>query len=174
MKIILFLFRVMIKEKESVVKNLLKIAFSVGLSLSVWILWGFFTNTSVDTWYFALEKSTLNPPNWIFGPVWTLLYVLMGLAFFGVIKEDRNKHNVKVASVRFLISLVLNLLWSIIFFALKSPVWAMIEILILLWVLVYVAYLFKPIKKLSFYFTIPYILWVAFASFLTFRVVVLN
>jgi tryptophan-rich sensory protein len=149
-------------------------SFSIGICLSVGIVGGFFTSSSVDTWYLTLNKSFLNPPGWIFGPVWTLLYVLMGLAFFGVIKQDRSQHRVKIASIWFLISLLLNLGRSIIFFALRSPLIALVEIFLLLFVLCYVTYLFRSIRKLSAYFMIPYILWVAFASFLNFSIVLLN
>ena len=91
-----------------------------------------------------------------------------------MLKQDRKKHDVKVASIWFLVSLFLNLGWSIVFFAFQSPLAALVEILVLWGVLVYVAYLFEHIKKLSFYLLIPYLLWVLFAAFLNFRVVVLN
>lgn len=125
------------------------------------------TKSAIETWYSALEKPSFNPPNWIFAPVWTLLFVLMGIAaglVWDKIKEQNEE--VKKALGFFLIQLILNAVWSYLFFGLKNPMLALIEI-ILLWLLIYETFLqFKKINKTAGYLLIPYMAWVAFAAVL--------
>jgi tryptophan-rich sensory protein len=131
-----------------------------------------FTASSVSTWYLTLNKPVFNPPGWIFGPVWTLLYLLMGIALYLVwIDKAKNKEK---AYWLFGIQLGLNALWSILFFGLKNPLFAFIEI-ILLWIaiLMTIIYFYK-INKKTIYLLLPYILWVSFASVLNFSLMILN
>ena len=122
------------------------------------------TRPSVETWYPTIIKPSFNPPNWIFMPVWTLLYILMAVAaglVWDKIKEQNQE--VKVALGFFLIQLTLNAIWSYIFFGLKNPMLALIEIA-LLWLMIYETYLkFIKINKTAGYLLIPYMAWVAFA-----------
>lgn len=125
------------------------------------------TRPSVETWYPTIIKPSFNPPNWIFMPVWTLLYILMAVAaglVWDKIKEQNQE--VKVALGFFLIQLTLNAIWSYIFFGLKNPMLALIEIA-LLWLMIYETYLkFIKINKTAGYLLIPYMAWVAFAGIL--------
>jgi len=125
------------------------------------------TRPSVETWYPTIIKPRFNPPNWIFMPVWTLLYILMAVAaglVWDKIKEQNQE--VKVALGFFLIQLTLNAIWSYIFFGLKNPMLALIEIA-LLWLMIYETYLkFTKINKTAGYLLIPYMAWVAFAGIL--------
>ena len=125
------------------------------------------TRPSVETWYPTIIKPSFNPPNWIFMPVWTLLYILMAVAaglVWNKIKEQNQE--VKVALGFFLIQLTLNAIWSYIFFGLKNPMLALIEIA-LLWLMIYETYLkFIKINKTAGYLLIPYMAWVAFAGIL--------
>lgn len=137
------------------------ICLMVGYSASI------VTRPSVETWYPTIIKPSFNPPNWIFMPVWTLLYILMAVAaglVWDKIKEQNQE--VKVALGFFLIQLTLNAIWSYIFFGLKNPMLALIEI-VLLWLMIYETYLkFTKINKTAGYLLIPYMAWVAFAGIL--------
>ncbi len=141
-----------------------KIAQFVSLCLIVGWLSSYATESNNDVWYPTLEKPSFNPPSWVFGPVWTILYIMMGIAA-GIIwsKIDTQRETVKNALMFFGIQLALNALWSILFFGLKNPLLALIEIIIL-WLLIYETYIkFSKIDKTSGYLLIPYLLWVAFA-----------
>ena len=133
----------------------------VGYSASV------VTRPSVESWYPTLVKPVFNPPNWIFMPMWTLLYILMAVAaglVWDKIKEQNEE--VKKALAFFLIQLTLNAIWSYLFFGLKNPMLALIEIA-LLWLMIYETYLkFIKINKIAAYLLVPYLLWVAFAGIL--------
>lgn len=133
-----------------------------------------FTTPSIPTWYAAIQKPSFNPPNWIFGPVWTTLFVLMGVAAFIVWNKGLDKKGVKAALLLFIIQLVLNMLWSYLFFALHSPLYAFVEIIIL-WLAILLTMLkFFPISHAAGYLLLPYILWVSFAAVLNFTIFRLN
>lgn len=125
---------------------------------------GIVTRDSVDTWYGTLVKPVFNPPNWIFAPMWTILYILMGIAA-GLVwdKIETQRETVRRALIYFAIQLALNALWSILFFGLHNPMLALIEI-ILLWLMIYETFVqFNKVNKIAGYLFIPYILWVTFA-----------
>lgn len=142
------------------------------LALIVCLLVGYssslVTKPSIETWYASIIKPSFNPPNWIFMPVWTLLYIAMAVAaglVWDQIKE--RKEEVKNALGFFLIQLTLNALWSYLFFGLKNPFLALIEIA-LLGLMIYETYLkFSKINKLAGYLLLPYLAWVTFAAILT-------
>lgn len=133
-----------------------------------------FTVASVQTWYSILNKPSFSPPNWVFGPVWLILYFMMGVSAYLIwIKGLKNK-KVKTALMFFLLQLFLNFLWSILFFGLHSPILGLIDIL-LLWLLIILTILrFYKISRPSSYLLIPYLLWVSFASILNFSIFILN
>lgn len=143
------------------------------------ILGSLFTFSSISEWYVYLQKPFFSPPNWVFGPVWTLLYIMMGVSAYLVWKARSSGSgqtlgaNNRALSV-FAIQLALNCLWSILFFGLKSPMFAFLDI-VLLWIsIVYVFKLFYPIEKKAAYLLIPYLLWVSFASLLNLAIWVMN
>jgi tryptophan-rich sensory protein len=138
------------------------------------VVGGLFTASSVNTWYATLIKPSFNPPNWLFSPVWITLYVLMGVALFLVWRKGLRTEGVKTAIYLFAVQLVLNILWSILFFGLKMPLIAFIEIVILLAVILITLLEFKKISKLAGYLFVPYLLWVSFASVLNFFLWYLN
>ena len=140
---------------------------SIGLCLSVGILGSFFTVSSIPTWYATLIKPSFSPPNWIFGPVWTTLYILMGVSLF-LVWEKRK------VPVVFWIQLVLNSIWSIIFFGFKSPGLALVNILALWVAIILTMRAFYKVSPTATYILIPYILWVSFAVFLNLFIVILN
>jgi translocator protein len=160
-------------------KNIVRLIVSVGVSLLAGAIGSFFTASAIPAWYAGLVKPSFNPPNWLFGPVWTLLYVLMGISLYLVwgkaIKNNRKKAAARNAAIMFFfIQLALNALWSILFFGLKMPWLAFFEI-ILLWSAILAAIIFSyRISKPAAYLLVPYILWVSFASALNFAIWMLN
>lgn len=128
---------------------------------------GVATQSGVNTWFPTLIKPSFNPPGWIFAPVWTTLYIMMGVAG-GLVwsRIEAQPEVVKKALLFFGIQLGLNILWSFLFFGLKNPLLALIEI-ILLWLMIYETYVqFKKIDKIAGYLFIPYLAWVSFATIL--------
>lgn len=144
-----------------------KIAIALVVCLMVGYSASIVTRPSVETWYPTILKPSFNPPNWIFMPVWTLLYILMAVAaglVWDKIKEQNQE--VKKALGFFLVQLILNAIWSYLFFGLKNPMLALIEIA-LLWLMIYETYLkFVKINKTAGYLLIPYMAWVSFAGIL--------
>ena len=143
-------------------------------TVAIGSLSGLATANSIDTWYATLEKPFFNPPNWIFGPVWTLLYILMGVAA-GLVWSSTAEATVKRrALAAYILQLGLNALWSILFFGLRSPQLALTEI-VLLWIaIVWCMRLFEPIQRTAAYLLVPYLLWVSFASVLNGAILWLN
>ncbi len=152
-----------------------KIALFVLLCLAVGFLSSKVTMSSIETWYPTLKKPFFNPPNWIFAPVWTTLYILMGIAA-GLVwdKIEVEKELVKKGLLFFMVQLALNALWSYLFFGLSNVMLASIEI-ILLWLIIFETYLiFKKIDKKASYLLVPYLIWVGFATILTISILILN
>lgn len=145
---------------------------SIGLCLGAGVLGSFFTISSIPTWYVTLNKPAFSPPNWVFGPAWTILYILMGISLYLVwTSKGKLKQN---ALNLFFVQLGLNVLWSIIFFGMRNPTLALIDI-IALWVLIFLTIKsFTKISKLAGNLLIPYLLWVSFASVLNLAIVFLN
>ncbi|KIA91632.1 TspO and MBR [Pedobacter kyungheensis] len=147
---------------------------NIAITLGIGALGGWATAQSVKTWYPTLNKPAFNPPNWLFAPVWTTLYILIGIAAYLVwIKRDQITHFPRTVAI-YLIQLMLNLAWSFIFFYLHEIGFAMAEIILLLIVIVINAVTFYRIDKRAGLLFIPYILWVSFASFLTYNILILN
>lgn len=144
-----------------------KILIFVVTCLAVGYLSSIVTRSSVATWYPTLVKPSFNPPNWAFPLAWTTLFVFMGIAA-GLVwdKIEIKKGEVQNALLFFFIQLALNALWSFLFFGLKNPMLALIEI-ILLWLMIYETYMkFNKIDKTAGYLFVPYLLWVSFAIIL--------
>lgn len=145
-----------------------RIAIVVIICLAVGYLSGMVTRASITTWYPTLVKPSFNPPNWIFAPVWTSLYVMMGVAA-GLIWNQitTQKAAVTKALQFFTIQLVLNALWSYLFFGLHNLMLSTIEV-VLLWLMIFETYSqFAKINKTASYLMLPYLAWVSFASVLT-------
>lgn len=153
--------------------QLFKLIVSVALPLSVGAVAGIITAQSIEGWYNTLSKPSFNPPNWIFGPVWTTLYILMGISFFLVWKQKESASRSQAITV-FLLQLLCNFAWSLIFFYFKMIGLAFVEI-ILLWIsIVFMLFLFYKIKPVSAWINIPYLLWVSFATVLNASLYFLN
>jgi len=143
--------------------------------LVVGFLSGLLTKTSIDTWYAALEKPFFTPPGWVFAPVWTVLYLLMGTAA-GIIWNEINTHKqaTKKALLFFFVQLFFNVLWVYLFFYLNNLLLASIEIFLLLLLIYETYYLFKTQNKTAGKLLLPYLFWVGFASILTVSIYILS
>ena len=148
----------------------LKLLTAIVISEAAGIIGSLFTASAIPGWYASLIKPQLAPPNWVFGPVWTTLYALMGIAAFLVWKRGLERREVKTALAIFVGQLALNTLWSIIFFGLKNPGAAFIEI-ILLWLAILATIIaFAKISKPAAWLLVPYLLWVSFAGYLNYAI----
>ena len=153
--------------------QVLKLVLSVILPVGIGGIAGLFTAEAVPGWYATLNQPSFNPPNWIFGPVWTTLYLLMGISLFLVWKENYSRER-NIAIVVFLIQLALNFAWSLIFFHFKMIGLALLEIVVLWISILSMLFIFYKIKPFAAYINIPYLLWVAFATMLNASYYILN
>ncbi|MBC5836911.1 TspO/MBR family protein [Flavobacterium muglaense] len=147
--------------------KLTKILTVVVTCVAIGYLSGTVTRESIQVWYPTLVKPSFNPPNWVFAPVWSMLYIMMGVAA-GLVwdRMDSDKEVVKKALVLFAVQLGLNALWSYLFFGLHNPMLALVEI-VLLWLLIFETYSqFIKINKIAGYLLVPYLAWVSFATVL--------
>ncbi len=133
------------------------------------IIGSVFTVSAIPTWYAALAKPVLRPPNWLFGPIWTTLYALIGVAAY-LVWNKRHGQALRIFGVQ----LVLNATWSIVFFGLQSPGWALLNIIALWLAIVWTIKVFYRISKPAAYLLVPYLLWVSFGSYLNYAIWVLN
>ncbi len=155
-------------------KNSYKLIIAIIGSELAGIIGSVFTTPSITGWYQTLNKPEIAPPNWVFGPVWTTLFALMGIAAFLVWKRGWDRREVKIALSIFIGQLVLNTLWSIIFFALRSPGAALVE-LIFLWLAILATMIaFGKISRAAAWLLLPYIMWVSFAGYLNYLIWSLN
>jgi len=160
-------------------KNILLLVVCLLLTEALGVLGGLFNVNTLNTWYVELVKSPLNPPSWVFGPAWTILFALMGIALYLVIRHGHARffgpHKAFTPAIAaFIVQFVLNGLWSYFFFYLQSPVLGFIEILLLIISIVVTMYYFYKIKPAAAYILIPYLAWVCFATYLNFSIWQLN
>jgi len=148
-------------------------AFIIG-SILVGSVGSVFTIPAISGWYAGLTKPSFNPPNWIFGPVWTVLFILMGISAYLVYRSGLVKREVREALFIFAVQFGLNVLWSYLFFGLRSPALGLAGI-IALWIAIAGTIVsFTKINKSSAYLMVPYIVWVSFAAFLNGTIYILN
>lgn len=138
------------------------------------VIGSIFTTPSIANWYATLAKPEFAPPNWVFAPVWTALFALMGIAVFLVWEKGFEIKSVRIALSIFISQLILNILWSVIFFGLHSPQAAFFEIILLWFVILAAIVIFYKISKPAAWLLTPYILWVTLASYLNYMIWILN
>jgi translocator protein len=146
---------------------------SFGICFTVAAVGSAFTVSSVKTWYPNLLKPVGTPPSWVFGPVWSILYLLMATAAWQVWRRRTNS-DVRMALALFMAQLILNGVWSLVFFGLRRPGAALVEIIILLSAVVMTAVRFAEFSRLAFWLMTPYCVWVLYASYLNFGIWHLN
>ena len=138
------------------------------------LIGSFFTAPAIPTWYASLEKPFFNPPSWLFAPVWLTLYTLMGIALFLIWRKGLKREEARFAFFFFLVHLLINSAWSILFFGMQNPLIALLDITFL-WLMILVLIIqFWKISKPAAYLLIPYFAWVSFASILNFSLWWLN
>jgi tryptophan-rich sensory protein len=148
--------------------KLLKLFLAIIICEGAGLIGSIFTFNAVNTWYVTLHKPFFNPPSWIFGPVWTILYLLMGVSLYLVWNTK------KITLKWFWIQLVLNMLWSVLFFGLKNPTVALLEIMLLWLAILMMVKSFWKYNRTASWLLLPYLLWVTFASVLNLFIVLLN
>ncbi len=155
-------------------KGFLKFLFVLALCQSAGAVGSLFTIPAIPEWYAHLQKPSFSPPNWVFAPVWTTLFTLMALAAWQVWMKGLKEPLVRTALASFLAQLALNSLWSFLFFGLRSPFYALLEIFVL-WSMILVTILqFLRISKTATLLLAPYLLWVSFACSLNLGIFLLN
>lgn len=159
--------------RQKLTQRLAGVFVSVLIALAAGLIGNLLAGDAITSWYVGLEKPAWNPPNWLFGPVWTLLYVLMGASAYLVWEQTKDSAR-RAALTVYAVQLVLNAAWSIIFFTLKLPAVAFGEI-VLMWIaIVATIVLFWRIRPLAGVLLLPYIAWVTFASALNLSIWLLN
>jgi tryptophan-rich sensory protein len=148
--------------------------FCITIPLVIGFIGSIVTLPEVTGWYAGLDKPAFNPPGWVFGPVWTILYILMGIALFLVAKDGVDTEPVQKAVLVFAIQLVANLAWSCFFFGMHAIFLGLLDIVLLFFLIAATIILFRRISQPAAYLLIPYICWVCFASLLNTMIWILN
>jgi benzodiazapine receptor len=151
-----------------------KAIISIVIAQSAGLLGTLFTRTGISSWYSFVNKPSFNPPSWIFGPVWTILYTLMGISSFLIWQVRDTNPLANKALIVYGVHLVFNTLWTILFFGLKNPALAFFEIIFLWLLIILTIVLFYQINKTAGLLLIPYLLWVSFAAVLNYSIWRLN
>ncbi len=152
----------------------IKLIISILICNSAGFIGSISTASAISTWYNSLEKPSFNPPNWVFGPVWTTLYTLMGISAYLVWRQGIHNPQVKTALIIFGVQLFLNAIWSPIFFGLRALFFALV-VIIILWIAIFLTILaFYKISTIAAVLLIPYILWISLATILNYSIWVLN
>ncbi|OGF20566.1 TspO protein [Candidatus Falkowbacteria bacterium RIFOXYB2_FULL_38_15] len=133
-----------------------------------------FTVSAIPLWYATLEKPALNPPSWVFGPAWLLLYTLMAFSIYFIWEKGLKSSENKFIFYFFMAHLAVNALWSIFFFGMRNPLLALSDIVLMWMMIIVLIFKFYKVKRLSSYLFIPYLLWVTFATYLNYSVWMLN
>jgi benzodiazapine receptor len=151
-----------------------KLVISILLCEIIGISSGLFSAGAIKTWYLTLQKPAWNPPNYLFGPVWTILYVLMGISLWLIWKSNVSEAIQKKAIYFFALQLFINFWWSIVFFNFQSPALGLIVIILMLLCILLTIFQFAPISKTAAWLLVPYISWVSFATILNYTIWSLN
>ena len=155
-------------------RKLTQLFLALALPQIVGGLGSLFSAPAVPAWYAGLQKSSLTPPSWVFGPVWVSLFFLMGLAAFLLWQKGWRQKGVPLALGLFLLQLGLNLLWSFLFFGQQSPGWALLEIGLLWLAILATLWAFHKVSRVAAWLLLPYLLWVSFAAYLNWQIWFLN
>ena len=151
-----------------------KLIISILICETTGITSGLIANTGVNTWFDALNKPSWNPPAFLFAPVWTFLYLLMGISLWLIWKSAAPVAQKSNAIILFSLQLFLNFWWSIIFFKFHSPAFALVDIILLLILILFTIISFSKLSKPAAWLLVPYIAWVSFATILNYSIWVLN
>ncbi len=153
-------------------KKIAKLVAAILITNAAGLLGSVFTTPNIGGWYASIQKSAFTPPNWVFAPAWTTLFVLMGISLFLVWEKDLKKN--KIAVGIFVVQMTLNVLWSVLFFGMQNPFLAFVEIIALWIAILATIVLFYRVDRRAAWLLVPYIVWVSFAAFLNYSVWILN
>lgn len=154
-------------------RDSVKLIISVGICLVAGLIGSLFTSSAIPVWYNLLNKPFFSPPDWLFAPAWTLLYILMGVALFFIWRAPKVKKT-NEGLMLFGAQLLFNVIWSIAFFGFRSIIGGLLSIFILLILIVMTTVQFYHIDKRAAYLMLPYLLWVCFATLLNISIYLLN
>lgn len=155
-------------------KSILKLIISIAICQLAGFVGAIFTINSIQNWYRFLNQPSFRPPNWLFGPVWTTLYTLMGISLYWIWIKGVKKKEIRDALKLFTIQLVLNASWSIVFFGLHNILLSLVNI-IALWILIVMVMIkFYGIDRKASLILLPYLVWVSFATILNYNIFLLN
>lgn len=146
-------------------KKIITLILCIVITLSIGAIGGIATSSGMDGWYQTLNKPVFNPPSFLFGPVWTVLYILMGISFYLILMAPKSNLR-KNAIVIFIVQLTLNFAWSFLFFKFHVLGLAFAEIILIWLSIIFMIVVFKKVDRTAAYLQIPYLLWVSFASVL--------
>lgn len=155
-------------------KHLAALVFAILVCEAAGAVGAVFTASAVGSWYTTLVRPEFAPPNWVFGPVWTTLYALMGIAAYLVWRHGWNRKNVRRALGVFAVQLALNAAWSPLFFGLHNPGAALIDIVLLWCAILATIVVFARISRTAACLLVPYLAWVTFATYLNYAIWTLN
>jgi len=155
--------------------NIIKLVISCAVPFLIGLMGSLFTTAdTLGNWYADLDKPFFNPPNWIFGPVWATLYIMMGISAYLVWQKDINSKAVRIVLVCFIVQPFLNAIWTPLFFGLHSPLLGLIDIVLLLNAIIVTVFAFFQISRPAALLLIPYLAWVSFATILNASIYLLN
>ena len=154
-------------------RDSIKLVISIGVCLVAGLIGSVFTSSAIPVWYDLLNKPFFSPPNWLFAPVWTLLYILMGIALFFVWRAPKVKKT-NEGLMLFGAQLIFNVIWSIAFFGFRSITGGLLSIVVLLILIVMTTAQIYRIDRRAAYFMLPYLVWVCFAMLLNISIYLLN
>ena len=156
------------------IKEILRLIVSIVIVFLVGAVGTVYTLKEITTWYVALAKPSWTPPNWTFGPIWTTLYILIGISLYLVWREGLDRRDVRIALLVFAVQLILNVVWSLVFFGTHN-IFGGLVLVILLWISILAnIVVFYRISKPAGLILIPYLIWVSIASYLNYSVFLLN
>lgn len=150
-----------------------KLVISVIICITIGFLGSVFTSPAIDNWYSDLNKPFFNPPNWLFSPVWTVLFIMMGVSLFFIIDSQESEKRSLAISI-FSIQLFLNFLWTVLFFVFHLPIIAFVEGIILWLAILFSIISTCRVSKIAGYLLLPYIIWISFAVVLNLSIVMMN
>jgi tryptophan-rich sensory protein len=159
---------------QILVRSPLKLMISVGFAAAAGFIGTVFTVTGPGSWYEVLQKPWFTPPGWVFAIVWTLLYFLMGFAFYLVWMEAGHGKDIDMAVFAFFAQLVVNALWSYLFFGLEMPLFGLTGVVILWFMIAITLYVFRQVSRAAALLLVPYLIWVTFAGILNYWILVMN
>ena len=157
-------------------KKFLTFVLAIVISFVPGIFGGFFSPIipGVNDWYNGLTQSVLTPNGWVFSIAWLILYTLLGIALYLITRSGKTRQNKATAYTLFIVQMILNTLWSYLFFGLHMVGWAMICVVALVGVAFWMAIAFKPISRAASYLVWPYVAWLIFAAYLNGTILILN